>query len=130
MLRVLLVVFLCAGSSVQKAPTVCVRHIESPGYPQVARLAHISGAVEVKVLISPDGKVTSATAVSGPPVLGQYAAENLKNWVFDEGDERRLDIVFRFRLERPAVDYAPPPRVSFDLPNSVEITSKYATPTN
>lgn len=128
MLRLLLVVLLSLECLGGKPVNICVKHIESPQYPQLARLAQIAGDVTVKVFVSPDGKVVSAAATTGPAILGQYATENVKKWIFDEGGEQEFDIVFRFRLEKPAVDYAPPPKVTFDLPNSVEIVSKYATP--
>ena len=46
---------------------VCPRHIEVPiyAYPQIARVAHVSGEVAVNVTIDADGKVVGAEVVSG-----------------------------------------------------------------
>jgi hypothetical protein len=40
-----------------------------PPFPVYAKSAHLSGSVEVKVVIDTDGKVISTHAVSGPPVF-------------------------------------------------------------
>ena len=40
-----------------------------PSYPAIARAAHVSGTVEVKLIIDIDGKVIAAVAISGHPLL-------------------------------------------------------------
>ena len=49
-----------------------------PSYPAIARSAHASGWVQVWVLIDETGKVVSASAVSGHPVLRASAVEAAK----------------------------------------------------
>jgi protein TonB len=44
-------------------------HLVIPAYPQIARTAHASGAVQVQVLIDENGNVISARAMSGHPLL-------------------------------------------------------------
>jgi len=44
-----------------------------PPYPLIAKAAHITGTVTVQVLLSEIGKVISAQAVSGPPLLRDAA---------------------------------------------------------
>jgi protein TonB len=51
-------------------------------YPAIARAAHISGSVVVRLVVSGDGIVTSATPVSGPPMLSPSAVDAAKNWTF------------------------------------------------
>lgn len=46
-----------------------------PAYPPIARAAHISGAVEVDVLIGADGQAKSAQVISGPRMLQQASLE-------------------------------------------------------
>jgi periplasmic protein TonB len=53
-----------------------------PTYPRLARAAHISGVVEVKVLIDEDGNVIEARAISGHPVLWDASVEAAKNSLF------------------------------------------------
>lgn len=46
-----------------------------PAYPQVAKAARASGAVVVDVVVDETGKVVSANAVSGHPLLRQSAVQ-------------------------------------------------------
>jgi TonB family protein len=43
--------------------------LPKPAYPLIARAAHASGTVEVKVIIGLDGSVIAAAAISGHPLL-------------------------------------------------------------
>lgn len=43
--------------------------LPKPAYPPIARAAHVSGAVTVQVTVDENGNVTSASAVSGHPLL-------------------------------------------------------------
>lgn len=43
--------------------------LPKPAYPPIAKAAHASGAVTVQVLVDEDGKVLTARAVSGHPLL-------------------------------------------------------------
>jgi TonB family protein len=47
--------------------------LPKPVYPQAAKLIHIQGKVSIQVLIDETGKVVSARAVDGPPLLKQAA---------------------------------------------------------
>jgi TonB family protein len=51
------------------------KSLPAPVYPAAARTARASGAVNVKVEIDKQGKVISATAVSGHPLLRQAAEQ-------------------------------------------------------
>jgi TonB family protein len=50
-----------------------------PTYPPTARAVHASGKVTVQVVVDETGKVTSAQAVSGHPLLQAAAVEAAKN---------------------------------------------------
>jgi len=52
--------------------------LPQPAYPPIARVAHASGAVAVWVSIDEAGKVISATAVTGHPLLRAAALEAAK----------------------------------------------------
>ena len=41
----------------------------SPEYPRVARLARVQGAVQVSIIVGPDGKVQDVQFISGPAML-------------------------------------------------------------
>ena len=49
-----------------------VVELVKPAYPALARAAHVSGQVQVQIIIDIDGTVMAAAAVSGHPLL--YAA--------------------------------------------------------
>ncbi len=55
---------------------------EMPVYPTLARNARVSGTVRVEAVIGPDGKVRSARALQGPPLLRQAAADAVKKWLY------------------------------------------------
>jgi len=50
-----------------------------PRYPQMARMAHVSGQVVVQLIIDVDGTVMAAAAVSGHPLLYGVSVEAAKN---------------------------------------------------
>jgi protein TonB len=53
-----------------------------PPYPPIAKAARASGAVQVQVTISEDGRVMDAAVVSGHPLLRDAALQAAKQWVF------------------------------------------------
>jgi len=54
----------------------------SPNYPPLARTARVSGTVRVEVVVDEGGKVVSAHAVSGHPLLQEAAVEAAQKWRF------------------------------------------------
>lgn len=66
------------GGVLQGTPTFKAQ----PIYPQNAKRFNASGSVEVRVTISEMGRVTSAIAISGHPLLRPAAVEAARKWVF------------------------------------------------
>jgi len=58
-----------------------VKKIQPP-YPPIARAARASGAVQVQVTISEDGRVIEAAVIGGHPLLRDAALQAAKQWVF------------------------------------------------
>lgn len=54
----------------------------APVYPPIAKAARASGAVQVQVTISEDGRVIDAQVVSGHPLLRDAALQAARQWVF------------------------------------------------
>ena len=104
-----------------------VQHVDSLEYPRLALLAQIQGEVKVSVVIEPDGRVSTAISSSGHPILRQAAEENLRRWRFVSGGEEKLDVTYRFILEKPA-ELDPHSSCSFDLPNTVTVHSRVPKP--
>ncbi len=58
-----------------------IRRVQPP-YPPIAKAARASGAVQVQVTISEDGRVIDAQVVSGHPLLRDAALQAARQWVF------------------------------------------------
>jgi periplasmic protein TonB len=54
----------------------------TPAYPRLAITARIEGPVSVEIIISPEGRVEVARAVSGHPLLKPAAVEAARAWRF------------------------------------------------
>jgi outer membrane biosynthesis protein TonB len=59
-----------------------VVELPKPAYPPIARAAHVSGQVQVKVIIDIDGKVIAAAAISGHPLLFGVTVQAARETVF------------------------------------------------
>jgi protein TonB len=57
-------------------------HLPKPNYPTPARAVRAEGAVSVQVLIDESGRVISASAVSGHPLLRSAAIEAARSAKF------------------------------------------------
>ena len=53
-----------------------------PPYPAIAKAARTQGAVEVAITVSEEGRVISAEAVSGHPLLREAAVAAARQWTF------------------------------------------------
>lgn len=53
-----------------------------PTYPAIARQARASGAVTVQIVVDESGRVVSASAISGHPLLQQAAVSAVRQWRF------------------------------------------------
>jgi TonB family protein len=123
--------FLCAFSV--DDPTTrqpVATHVESIGYPDIARDAQIQGLVDMQLIISSDGLVSSANAISGHPVLKQAAEKNIRRWKFDPSSAggRLLTVKYEFRLELPRTYYRPESQNIFELPTRVTVISNFPEP--
>ena len=56
--------------------------LPKPPYPPAARAVRASGAVTVQVLVDEGGRVASATAISGHPLLRSAAVEAARSAIF------------------------------------------------
>jgi periplasmic protein TonB len=54
----------------------------TPAYPPLARQIRLEGSVTVEIFISPDGRVESARALNGHPLLMTAAVEAARAWRF------------------------------------------------
>ena len=54
----------------------------NPEYPSLARLAHIVGAVELRVIVGEDGHVHALHIITGHPLLATAAYNAVRQWEF------------------------------------------------
>jgi uncharacterized protein YuzE len=100
-----------------------VVHAEVPDC-EIARRAHVSGQVLIRVTIDQQGKVTSATVEQEQPFTTECSEAAAKNWIFapsDQDDAREALLSFLFSGERE--ETAEPSHVtsSFDDPWTLRI---------
>ena len=93
-------IFLAAEvSSAQEASETLPKVIEhaEPLYPPIARTAHITGEVKVKIIT--DGQsVREAVAETGPPLLHKASEDNAKTWKFVPHTPNTFHVTFRYKI--------------------------------
>lgn len=55
-------------------------HRIEPQYPAIAKIARVSGTVELRAIIGRDGSVSSIEVLSGNPLLARAAVEAARQW--------------------------------------------------
>lgn len=82
-----------------------------PVYPERARKQQIQGEVVIRLAITPEGDVESATAVSGDALLTAAAIEAMKQWKFEpyihNGQAVRVTTNQRYDFAFRPIDKAP-----------------------
>jgi TonB family protein len=111
-----------SGKTAATAPYTDLRviHADVPTYPQLARSARISGAVEVFVKVV-KGRVKSVKATSGHPVLVASTLQNVRTWCFHPLVTATFTTTFTYELSSSADLDPQNPRVELALPLSVKI---------
>jgi TonB family protein len=73
------------------SPPKAIKRVK-PRYPADAKAAGVSGAVDVRILISEEGKVIEAEAVSGHKLLREAAVEAAKQCVFRPAEKSGVPV--------------------------------------
>lgn len=102
-----------------------VMRADAPLYPPLARMAKITGRIEVKLSVK-NGEVVVAEAKVGHPLLVRAAVENVKSWHFAPETEGTFTATFVYELRGSETATMQNPRVEMQLPTFVKMT---ATPT-
>jgi Ca-activated chloride channel homolog len=80
----------------------------SPTYPSIAKQVGVQGDVVVEVLIDEQGRIESATVLSGPALLQQAALVAVRRWTFRPTIRNGIPVrttgvmTFRFNLDGPS----------------------------
>ena len=80
----------------------CLASLDAPNYPQLAKTARIQGAVVLKIKINEQGNVTSATSVSGHPILKDAAIANVRTWRFTQpadGKPVEMEVTYKYIID-------------------------------
>ena len=97
-------------------------------YPRLARIAHLTGDVEVLCFLNKDGSVAEAAA-TGPGILKDQARQNALLWKFHRtSPKKRTDgnsvtLTYRYRLEGGPAETSQA-SFSVDLPNVVHVVAQ------
>jgi TonB family protein len=125
--RTFILLSIVIGSSLlaQDAPlmdeTVHPLYFETLSYPLSARLTHVQGVVVVRATLDSEGKVVSATAISGAKSLIPDCLSNAKKWLFQPIPEKTVVIVYHFKIEG-LCNLPCPSQFIFSPPNLATIT--------
>lgn len=91
------------GSAVQRSGNadqpVGVAAVEDLEYPREARAADVQGVVVIRVELDRQGRVASASALSGSRRLIAATLENIKQWRFRNKEPIQTIVVYDFRIE-------------------------------
>ncbi len=96
---------------------------EDLDYPLVAARLRVQGPVVVWVTLDDDGRVTAATAVSGPKLLIESAVANARMWRFHPNPRRSAVIVYDFSISDGACHNALKSLFLLKHPNLATITA-------
>jgi TonB family protein len=93
--------FVLAAAPAQQASEEAKRKLKSrinPVLSDVARRMALSGKVRIELTIAPDGRVKSARALGGHPLLVQACLEAVKEWRYETAPEENTQVVeFEFK---------------------------------
>ncbi|MGA8011755.1 MAG: energy transducer TonB, partial [Candidatus Acidiferrales bacterium] len=89
----------------------------------------MSGEVAINVTIDADGKVVRTEVVSGNPLLWKASTDNIQKWTFSKPPHGPLTqtMFYVYKLDGISKDNAALAKVSFDLPDHVNIVATFFT---
>jgi TonB family protein len=131
-----LLLWLAASCFGQDQIPLCPKHIESPGYPRIARVAHVTGKLVLSVTIDADGNVADAELTNESRLMGllkKAALSNLRRWTFTRPPSApyKETIVYDYEIDDALPVDDPNTYVKFDLPDRVTIaTSRLSVQTS
>lgn len=100
-LTAVVMAFVLAAAPAQQANEEAKRKLKSrinPVLSDVARRMALSGKVRIELTIAPDGRVKSARALGGHPLLVQACLEAVKEWRYETAPEESTQVVeFEFK---------------------------------
>jgi TonB family protein len=65
----------------------------APSYPESAKRMHVGGVVKLEVVVQPNGRVKTAKALGGNPVLIESANDAIQKWKFEAAPQETTEVV-------------------------------------
>jgi TonB family protein len=121
-------------TSATTAPTVPIlQGAAIPVYPPIAKAAHVSGKVIVRVTVK-DGSVVKTVVLSkldpsGQRFLETPTVENLKTWRFSADVNGEFSVTYTYAISGDETDNPTNPRVEMMPSLDVNITARPVKPT-
>ena|SRR6185312_6575915 len=106
-----------------------IKHAEVPAYPEIARTAHITGAVTLHVTVNSGIVRDSKPTAPANALLLNAARRNVESWHFSSSTSGSFDTTFSYKLEGPSTLLGENPKVELQLPFTVTITAHPAKAT-
>jgi TonB family protein len=103
--------------------------VVSMKYPRLAAYARITGNAVLRVRIDSNGKVISATGLSGHPILVKDATANILLWRFAAGKsagekaDSEFDFTYVFKLKGVSHSDRTSSSLTYEYPNKVTVVS-------
>ena len=95
---------LALAQSTPSTPSLEAVKLEPPVYPPIAIAARVSGDVDLKITLKPDGSTGVAEVESGPQMLKQAAVDSATRSRFQLAStakaEQSYQLIYRFSLDK------------------------------
>jgi hypothetical protein len=101
-----------------------LEHADVPFYPPMARIADITGTVQIEVTIKNGVMAITEVKSPAPPILVNATLENLKTWKFASDANAAFRITYIYEVEREGTASPGNPRIEMQLPNLIKITAQ------
>lgn len=92
--------FATFGTPTASAQDALERKVKSkvtPIYPEIARKMNLAGVVKLEVTVAANGSVKDTKVIGGNPILVNAAADAVKKWRFEPGNDESVGVVeFKF----------------------------------
>jgi TonB family protein len=77
----------------QEQPSRKIVNKVVPLYPELARKMNISGTVKVRALVEPSGRVKSAEATGGHPLLVKASVDAVQRWKWEPAPHDSVELI-------------------------------------
>ena len=118
-----------ANCDYRRMDSILVVQANVPLYPPLAAQAHVSGTVDVRILVK-GGSIVSADVIPGAhPILAAFAKGNVETWKFAPQSYGDFCVRYVYELDKEESVGLSNSRVEVRFPDWVKITAAPPKPT-